>query len=155
MTKKIFADIEKLKSKPISLHLDKMQTLYNGIDTVIHSPIHGMKLIIYSDSLACTTCAMSKMYCWNDLLKRAESYGEILNVHFIFSPKQQDLPCTRELLSNINFKHVIHLDTMNVFSMNNSNIPNNPAMHSFLLDENNNVILVGNPLTNKRIEELL
>ena len=28
-------------------------------------------------------------------------------------------------------------------------------MHSFLLDENNNVVLVGNPLTNKRIEELL
>lgn len=36
----------------------------------------------------------------------------------------------------------------------NPHLPKNKALHTFLLDENNNVILVGNPLHNKKIEKI-
>ena len=36
----------------------------------------------------------------------------------------------------------------------NPHLPKNKALHTFLLDENNNVILVGDPLHNKKIEEM-
>lgn len=36
----------------------------------------------------------------------------------------------------------------------NTCIPVDKMFHAFLLDENNNVLLVGNPLENEKIEEL-
>ena len=38
--------------------------------------------------------------------------------------------------------------------MKDPHIPSNPLLHSFLLDENDSVLLVGNPVRNKKIEEL-
>lgn len=37
----------------------------------------------------------------------------------------------------------------------NPNIPSESMFHTFLLDENNKVILIGNPMVNKQIEEML
>ena len=48
----------------------------------------------------------------------------------------------------------ILLDTLGEFEKLNPHLPKNRALHTFLLDENNNVILVGNPLRNKKIEEM-
>lgn len=42
-----------------------------------------------------------------------------------------------------------------VFPQYNPHIPTNKVLHTFLLDENNKVILAGNPLFNPRIEALL
>jgi len=33
-------------------------------------------------------------------------------------------------------------------------LPKDNLLHTFLLDENNNVILVGNPVRNKKIKEM-
>ena len=40
------------------------------------------------------------------------------------------------------------------FEKLNPHLPKNKVLHTFLLDENNNVILVGNPLHNKKIEKM-
>jgi len=36
----------------------------------------------------------------------------------------------------------------------NKQIPNNKKLHTFLLNSNNDVIFIGNPLENGRIEDL-
>ena len=46
------------------------------------------------------------------------------------------------------------MDTLGVFIDDNKHIPHHPDMHTFLLDEDNNVLLVGNPLENEKIEEM-
>ncbi len=52
------------------------------------------------------------------------------------------------------FDHLAMLDKNCSFERLNPHLPKNKAMHTFLLDENNNVILVGNPLQNKEIEKM-
>ena len=49
----------------------------------------------------------------------------------------------------------IFVDTANVFTESNPNIPSESMYHTFLLDENNNVILVGNPIVNEKIADML
>ena len=44
----------------------------------------------------------------------------------------------------------IYIDNGNLFRKNNRNIPFDERMHTFLLDENNKVILVGSPLKKNR-----
>ena len=58
------------------------------------------------------------------------------------------------LIKNSRFNYPIILDTLGHFAKLNPHLPKNKALHTFLLDENNNVILVGNPLHNKKIKEM-
>ena len=58
------------------------------------------------------------------------------------------------LIKNSRFNYPIILDTLGQFAKLNPHLPKNKALHTFLLDENNNVILVGNPLHNKKIKEM-
>ena len=46
------------------------------------------------------------------------------------------------------------LDTLKEFERLNPHLPKNRALHTFLLDENNRVILVGNPSRNEKIKEM-
>lgn len=44
----------------------------------------------------------------------------------------------------------IYMDTTGVFRRTNPQLPSNPMLHTFLLDENNEVLAVGNPLENEK-----
>lgn len=57
-------------------------------------------------------------------------------------------------MKNNSLDYPVLLDTLGEFEKLNPHLPKNKALHTFLLDENNNVILVGNPLHNKKIEEM-
>ena len=48
----------------------------------------------------------------------------------------------------------IYVDTCNVFTRNNSTIPEERYLHTFLLDRENKIVLVGNPNVNERVESL-
>ena len=136
------------------LNIDEMQAVYNGKDTINSAFSDGMKLIVFTDSLSCNVCTLSRMYFWNDLLNEFRYYNEKLKVYFIFSPLSKEQPSVRLSLSTLRFNQVVYLDTLGVFIDDNKHIPQHPATHTFLLDENNNVLLVGNPLENEKIEKL-
>ena len=77
-----------------------------------------------------------------------------MNVYFIFSPSTEELANIRLSLSASRFYHPIYVDTSGIFIRENPHLPHNPLFHTFLLDEDNRVVLVGNPLENEKIEEL-
>ena len=63
------------------------------------------------------------------------------------------------MLAN-NYKHkstptTLFIDSVNVFMEANPNIPSESMFHTFLLDDNNKVILVGNPIFNKQIDDMM
>lgn len=49
----------------------------------------------------------------------------------------------------------MYIDSTNIFKKENPNIPSEEMFHVFLLDENDSIILVGNPLFNTQIEDML
>ena len=61
---------------------------------------------------------------------------------------------TELMIANTMFDYPILLDTLGEFEKLNPHLPKNRALHTFLLDENNNVILVGNPSQNRKIKEM-
>lgn len=48
----------------------------------------------------------------------------------------------------------IYMDTTGIFHRTNPQLPSNPMLHTFLLDENNEVLVVGNPLENEKIDRM-
>ena len=48
----------------------------------------------------------------------------------------------------------VYVDTLGVFEDANPQIPSGGELHTFLLDRDDNVLLVGNPIWNEKIEEM-
>ena len=149
---KIKKNLTQLMSNSITLPLKSVITV-NGKDSLITEYFKSeCKMIVYVDSVGCFSCGLSKMYLWNPLITYAETYKGKLKFYFIFStPKSGRIRIA--LKSNL-FNYPVLIDEKGEFERLNPHLPKNKAMHSFLLDENNNVIMVGNPIYNKEIEKL-
>lgn len=151
---KLSEEILLFQKKPIVL-TKQSELIIGGQKKVIENETQrGLKYVIYKDSLECTSCSINKMYFWDEFIKYAKSYNGRLKYYFIYSPLKKNCRNVEFLLKNINFDYPILLDSLGEFVKLNPHLPKNRALHTFLLDEDNNVILVGDPVYNKRIEKM-
>lgn len=147
---------EKLQSKEIEIPYEQMVCWTSDSIKAI-SPWNRakLKMIHYVDSAACSTCYLNKI-AKNEQLFRMEKFSnnEFYNI-FIINPSNK---AKKRLEMDFNDKLIpqtIFVDSANVFTEVNPNIPSESMYHTFLLDENNKVILVGNPNANEKIAEML
>lgn len=150
-----------MQSVPIDLCLDSM--LYyqyksnesNNIVDSISFNKENLVLVAYYDSNDCSSCAVKSMYRWFELLDTIDSnYGDELKVYFVFAPPKGEVHNLCHLIETSSFDYPIFIDTTNVFRRRNKHLPENPRMHTFMLDRKRNVILVGSPLDNESIRKL-
>ena len=109
-----------------------------------------LKYVCYIDSSECSPCILKNAYKWNDYISMFKKYGNDISFLYVISSKNY-----REIISQAResgFCQAIYIDTLGVFAKRNSHIPKESMYHVFLLDNENHIILVGNPLTNKTIE---
>ena len=152
---KLKKDLTQLQSREISISLEKMQHQINGRDTLMADFTDSeLKLVVYSDSSACSSCAIKRMYNWDSFIKYAEKYQGRLKFYFLFYPARKDIKALKFDLRANTFDYPIFIDSAGVFEKENTHLPKNHQLHTFLLDKDNKVILVGNPLENKKIEEM-
>ncbi len=136
-----FSDMVRMKN----LNVVENEFAYDSAD---------MKLIVYSDSSECNLCAIKKMYDWNDYIKMSSAlHGKIVFRFIVTAPKGM-LEEIKKAYFFSNVQSPIYIDTTGVFLKNNPSLPSERIFHTFLLDKNDHVILVGNPLSNPNIEEL-
>lgn len=78
--------IIQLQSHPITLPLDKMRCMWNGKDTLsLHGKINpNFKLVVFLDTVACSSCELKAMYMWNEMLDKTKMYAPELSVYFRF-----------------------------------------------------------------------
>jgi hypothetical protein len=114
------------------------------------------KLVIWFDSTECGSCRMSRMFEWNDdpAVQYAQGLKGKFDVVFIFSPKQEDVHSLTLNLKNYDVSFSVIIDEAGDFPRLNPHIPADKRLHAFLLDKDNRVILVGNPLGNEKLWEL-
>lgn len=153
---KMRKSIVKMRSHPISLSLEKMECLSN--DSLIDNApwtYAKFKLVHYVDSVQCTSCYLQKIKKQhNDLLLIEKEFNNNFYNIFIVDPRsnKSSLIKLREEYENNETPSTIFIDTAHVFIDINTNIPNEIMYHTFLLDKNDNVILVGNPMVNPEIK---
>ena len=147
--KEVYDNIMQMKSKPITLSCDSMRLISykNRVDTLSKQ----FYWIVYSDSVDCSSCRLSNLVYWNDFIYEIKKKTNHVGFRFIFSPSKSDIGAFMCTARNINVSSQVYLDSANVFARQNQHIPNDVLYHTFLLDQNLNVILVGDPVRNKKI----
>lgn len=151
-----FQNIEKMQSEKTNIPYEQMDCWANdSVQKVSPWKNAKYKLIHYIDSASCSSCYLQKVKI-NDFLFLMEdlSNNEFYNV-IILSPGSKTKKDIEHLFSEKLIPQTIFIDSANIFLQRNPHIPSETMYHTFLIDENDKAILVGNPITNKKIKKLL
>ena len=155
-SEKIESTISAMHGKEISIPLDSFQC-YTGLKErpITHNEQSKYKLVVFIDSTECSSCALENMHEWDSYVHLSDSLKNKFNIDFIISPKPTEVELAKIKILAENFKHAIYIDAQNAFQKANPIIPTDKMYHTFLLDKENKIILVGNPIHNKKIHQLL
>lgn len=146
--------VELMMHKKVQLSLENMECLHSAEDTlqVNTQKYYKYTFVHFVDSSQCSPCALDKMYLWNDLIAEFDK-ANVRSV-FIFEPKKNLLEDILFSVESSGLKKPIYLDSAYLFRQENKFVPQDILYHSFMLDDKGKIVLVGNPLLNKRVEKL-
>ncbi|MCL1974074.1 MAG: hypothetical protein FWG54_04565 [Bacteroidetes bacterium] len=131
------------------------KAMYKGRDTVLTDFREiDVKMVIFNDSLLCGSCQAGRMFEWNDIVAYADSSSQKFFIIYLFSPRKEDINRLNISLKANKFNYPIFIDINSSFIKQNPHLPKNQQLHTFLLDKNNKVVLVGSPLFNPALWEL-
>lgn len=150
---KIREGIENMQSSRIQLFQDSMLCI-NEDETINAKEQQLLKLVLFVDSSECSSCNIKKLWEWPPYLKSFDGL-DAFKFLVVLEVKSRDLEYSKERLKITGIRTPVFFDTLFVFRRHNPQIPDNRMFHTFLLDESDSVLLVGNPLINERIDKLL
>lgn len=134
--------------KEIVMPIDlKFQIIDNEID--INSQAPDFKIINFIDTSGCTACKM-RLHLWDVIINEFKSIPDI-DVQFLTIVNADSISAIASILKLNNYLHPVAIDFDNSFA-NSNNLPQKSAYHTFLLDADNKVIAVGNPVLNPKIK---
>lgn len=123
-----------------------------GKDTIDFSMTGKYKILTYVDSIGCISCKL-QLGKWKTFMEEVDSLGmNSTRFLFFFTPeKRRDLLIT---LKSERFTYPICIDRENRLNELNSFPTSDMNFHTFLLDRDNKVIAIGNPIHNPKVREL-
>lgn len=109
------------------------------------------KVLVYVDSVGCTSCKL-QLPKWQELIAHVDSATNG-NVPFIFVFQSKDDRELRYILKRDNFDRPVCIDRGDGFDKLNK-FPQEITFQTFLLDKDNKVKVIGNPVHNLAVRDL-
>ena len=109
------------------------------------------KVITYIDSVGCTSCKL-QLHRWKDLVAEVDSLTNG-SVPFLFYFHPKDIRELRYLTRRDAFTYPVSFDEKDDFNRLN-HFPSEMMFQTFLLDKENRVVALGNPVQNPKVKEL-
>lgn len=121
-------------------------------DTVDYQiPQSDYKVLIYVDSTGCTSCKL-QLPKWKELIAYTDSVTGN-NIPFLFFFQSKDDKELRYILKRDNFNRPVCIDRYSELDKLNR-FPQNITFQTFLLDKDNRVVVIGNPIHNLAVKDL-
>lgn len=111
------------------------------------------RFLVFKDSVLCSPCYVKSLGEWEGFLSEFK-LGDV-DVLFVLQPKKSEIISVKSVLSKRRYKHPVYLDTTGVFLKQNKQMPENEIFHYMLLNKNNKVTVIGNPLRNKEVNNII
>ena len=125
-----------------------------GSDTVcINTSNPTYKILHYVDSTGCTGCRL-KLSEWKQLIAEADTlFPAQIDFLIFYQPKDKDRKEFDFMMKLYDFRHPVFMDIDNQIDKVNR-FSTHIDFQCFLLDRDNKVVVIGNPVTNPKIWEL-
>lgn len=114
-------------------------------------PDNGYKVVHYIDSIGCTSCKLN-LNEWKEYISYMDSITNhtVPCLFFIHAKQKREIKIA---LKENSFEYPICFDVENKFYQHNK-FPMMPVLQTFLLDKDNRIVGMGNPVKNPRVREL-
>ena len=121
-------------------------------DTVDYQiPASDYKVVMYVDSIGCVSCKL-QLPRWKEFIDQVDSVCN-KGVPFLFFFQPKDNQELRRILRIDNFSLPVCIDTEDRFNKLN-HFPSEMMFQTFLLDKDNKIVAMGNPIHNPRVKDL-
>ena len=143
--------LQKWYEKEITFPKNPSFTVYGEKESDFTIPVGGYKLVHYVDSVGCTSCKLN-LDKWKEYVTYLDSVTghTVPCLFFIHATQKREVKIA---LKESRFEHPVCLDVENEFYRLNK-FPMEPMLHTFLLDKDNRIIGMGDPVRNPRVKEL-
>ena len=128
---------------------DKFVYTIYGEDTVRTIKEPQFQIISYADSIGCMSCKL-KLKQWKPFIEELNTYYNVSTLFVFQAEVSQE---TKYMLKRNNFNYPVVFDEGDSFNTLNS-LPTNDEFRTFLLDKDNKVLAIGNPIYNPKIRDL-
>ena len=116
-------------------------------------PASEYKVLAYVDSAGCTDCLLN-LQAWQHFIANVDTLtGGTTPFLFFIHPKEGEAEEIYYLLEMYRFKLPVCIDVDDKLNRLNK-FPDNSNFHFFLLDRNNKLTVVGNPIYKSEVKEL-
>lgn len=143
-----------VESNPAKL-LGRTLKLPSDIWNVTHIPSSGMKIVVYYNKIGCTSCRLKQLANWQELINEINQMKRKTDVDvdfiFIFRSSADD-PAFSEKVQEYNFRSAVYYDEKGLFEKQNT-LPEDMMYHSFLINKNNQILLIGAPIFSPKLWE--
>jgi hypothetical protein len=134
---------------------DRMRQILGRRDSTVLNPTVGVaRMVVWADSIACSSCRLSNIFEYDEIIHFREEVGEEYIPIFLFSPPRTKIGEVIQTLESIRFDYPVFIDEKGLFSAANPHIPADNRFHTFLIDKNGKVELFGDPVNNPQLWEL-
>ncbi len=144
--------VELFTGTEISVPTD-MEARISGRDTIL-SIDPAIRMVVWYDSSECAGCRVRRLDEWNAIINYSRDSVTGFEPVFIFSPSKEGIRGLQAAMKVNDFTYPMYIDDRHLFTKANPGIPADIRFHVFLLDKNNRVTLVGNPLHNESLWSL-
>lgn len=131
-----------------------LQAMLYGKDTIVDFSNSDIKMVVLYKDMLCSVCQLSQMEEWVDFLDIAYASGNAFQILFIFSPLEDDIPKLYREMRISTFPYPIILDYNKSFISDNPEYPRDINYNIVLINSENRIIAVGNPLYNEQLKNL-
>jgi len=94
------------------------------------------------------------MFQYMEVIDYRKEVGEAFTPVFVFSPPRAKVDEVLRTIEATQFDYPAFIDEKQAFATDNPHIPDDRRFHTFLLDKNGKVVLVGDPVNNPGLWEL-
>lgn len=141
---------EDVRCQEVTLSLDEMLFHPEHLrDTAFHPKY---KYVTYVDSMECSPCKIAHLGIWNYF--RNELANNNAALYLILAVTRDKVPEIQEIHNQYKHRTPIYIDTLGVFERDNPGIASmTTEYHSFLLDDNNRIVVAGDASINHYVRD--
>lgn len=149
-----YSEISKLICQHINIPENKLDrhncSYYN--DTL--SSIKEYTLLMYFEGITCASCELKELSDIENNNRHDELWNSLRKL-YVFNVNPESANNLYVNICRQRIENDVFFDTCGIFRSTNPIIPDSKMFHTFVLDRENNVALVGNPFKNQKLKELL
>lgn len=111
-------------------------------------------MLIWYDSTQCSGCKLNAINSLEKYIQFCKDTISNVNVDIVFSPPADVEETFDEAVLNAKCNYPLFVDYVGEFAKSNRKLPKSKNLHTFLLDANGKIVLIGDPTHNNKLWEL-